>query len=178
MNAFAIAMLCAASLAGAAYASPQAALPQLPAMPTKAEAAALAAQGARPGDEAMTCDQLGMELQPYVQPMMPSMAALGETGKQVQALGEKQKAQAMTQAPLSIGVGIASSFIPGGGIIAQAQAANQYAQMKKRADEAKPLNDKMLSQGADLMTQAAPMQQDPRFQRLMQLAEAKCQGVR
>jgi hypothetical protein len=165
---FAIAMLCAA---GAGYAAP---LTQIPAQPTKAEIAALAAQGARPGDDAMTCDQIGMEMQPYLQTMMPTLAALGQTGTEINALNEKQKAEAMKQAPLSIGVGIASSFIPGGGIIAQAEAARQNAQMQKRAAEAKPLNDKMMSQSGELMSQAAPMQQAPRFQRLMQLGEAKC----
>jgi hypothetical protein len=163
--------------AAAALAAVCAAQPVLPKQPSAAETAALAAQGARPGDEAMTCDQVGMEMQPYVQTMMPSLTALGQTGKEVQALQEKQKAAAAMQAPLSIGAGIASSFLPGGGVIAQAEAARQNAQMQKRAAEAKPLNDKMMSQSIDLMGVAAPMQQDPRLQRLMQLAEAKCKGV-
>ena len=126
----------------------------------------------------MSCEQIGMEMQPYVQTMMPTLGALGQTGKQMQALQEKQKAEAAMQAPLGIGAAIAGSFLPGGGMIAQAEAARQSAQMQKRAAEAKPLNDKMMSQGADLMGVAAPLQQDPRFQRLMQLGEAKCKGVK
>jgi hypothetical protein len=35
----------------------------------------------------------------------------------------------------------------------------------------------MLNQSTDLATQVAPMQQEPRFQRLMQLAEAKCKDM-
>jgi hypothetical protein len=152
-------------------------LSRFPKQPTAAETAALAAQGAKPGDEALTCDQIGMEMQPYAQTMMPSAAALGQTAQEMQALSEKQKAAAMAQAPLSIGAGIASSFLPGGGFIAQAQAANQAAQAQQRAAEAKPLRDKMLDQSTDLAVQVAPMQQDPRFQRLMQLAETKCKDM-
>lgn len=169
---FAVAFGAALGLAGVC-----AAQPALPKQPSKAEVAALAAQGAKPGDEAMTCEQLGVEMQPYVQTMMPGISALGQTGKEVQALQEKQKAEAARQAPLGIGAAIAGSFIPGGNVIAQAEAARQNAQMQKRAAEAKPLNDKMMNQSADLMGVAAPMQQDARFQRLMQLAEAKCKDM-
>jgi hypothetical protein len=163
------AMSCFA-FAGIAVAQP---LPNIPAQPSKAEVAALAAQGARPGDDTMTCEQLGMEMQPYLQTMMPTLTALGQTGKEVKALSEKQKAEAAKQAPLGVGAAIASSFLPGGNIIAQAEAARQNAQMQKRAAEAKPLNDKLMNQSADLMNQAAPMQQDARLQRLMQIAETK-----
>lgn len=148
-------------------------MPNIPAMPTEAEAAALAAQGARPGDEAMTCEQVGAEMQPYVQPMMPTVAALGQSAEEAKAMGERNKAAAMAQAPMSIGAGIASSFLPGGGMIAQAAAAAQAAQMQKQAAEAAPLRDKMMSQSVDLANQMAPMQQDPRFQRLMQMAQDK-----
>jgi hypothetical protein len=170
---FAAALSAAAALAGVC-----AAQPVLPKQPSAAETAALAAQGARPGDDAMTCDQIGMEMQPYVQTMMPSLSALGQTGKEVQALQEKQKAEAAKQAPLGIGAAIAGSFLPGGGVIAQAEAARQNAQMQKRAAEAKPLNDKLMNQSVDLMGVAAPMQQDARFQRLMQMAEAKCKDMK
>lgn len=158
------------AFASAAIAQP---MPNFPAMPTEAEAAALAAQGVRPGDDAMTCEQIGMEMQPYVQPMMPVAQTLGQTAEEMRAMGERNKAAAMAQAPMSIGAGIASSFLPGGGMIAQAAAAAQAAQMQKQAAEAAPLRDKMMSQSADLANQMAPMQQDPRFQRLMQMAQDK-----
>lgn len=114
-----------------------------------------------------------MEMQPYVQAMMPAAQALGQTAQEMQAMGERNKAQAMGQAPLSIGAGIASSFLPGGGMIAQAAAAQQMAQAQRQAAEAKPLRDKMMGQAGDLATQMAPLQQDARFQRLTQMAETK-----
>ncbi|MES1203816.1 MAG: hypothetical protein ABUS57_20460, partial [Pseudomonadota bacterium] len=108
----------AAAFGAAALSGVCAAQPVLPKQPTVAETAALAAQGTRPGDDAMSCDEIGMEMQPYVQTMMPSLSALGQTGKEVQALQEKQKAAAAAQAPLGIGAAIAGSFLPCGGVIA------------------------------------------------------------
>lgn len=165
--AFALAALSTTALA-------QPTVRDLPQMPTAAETAALAAQGARAGDDAMTCDQIGMEMQPYAQAMMPDVAALGLTAQQMQALGEKNKAAMGAQMGLGMAAGIASSFLPGGGFLAQAQMAAQAAQMKKQAAEAKPLQDKMLNQSVDLATTMAPMQQEPRFNRLMQMAETRC----
>jgi len=158
------------AFAGLAVAQP---MPNFPAQPTEAQAAALAAQGVRPGDEAMTCEQIGMEFRPYAQAMMPTVAALGQSAEEAKAMGEKNRAAAMAQVPMTMGLGMASSFLPGGGMIASAAAAAQAAQMQKQVNEAKPLQEKMMSQGADLANQMAPMQQEPRFQRLMQLAQEK-----
>jgi hypothetical protein len=170
------AMIASAALIGAAQAQPT--MPDIPAMPTAAESAALAAQGARPGDDAMTCDQIGMEMQPYAQMMMPSVAAMGQTAEEMKALQEKQKAAATAQIGIGMVAGVASSFLPGGGFIAQAQMQAQAAQMERRAAEAKPLQDKMLNQSSDLANVMAPMQQDARFQRLMQMAESRCKDYK
>lgn len=145
-------------------------------MPSAAERAALATQGARPSDDAMTCEQIGMEMQPYAQAMMPSVAAMGQTAEELKAFGEKQQAGMAGQMGMGMMAGIASSFLPGGGFLAQAQMAAQAAQMQQRAAEAKPLQDKMLNQSADLAATMAPMQQEPRFNRLMEMAETRCKA--
>jgi hypothetical protein len=165
-----------ATLSAAALAQPT--MRDMPQMPTASESAALAAQGARPGDEAMTCDQIGMEMQPYAQTMMPGVAALGQTAEETRAFGERQKAAMAAQMGMGMVAGVASSFLPGGGFIAQAQMAAQATAMQKQAAEAKPLQDKMLGQSVDLATTMAPMQQDPRFQRLMQMAETRCKDYK
>src|SRR5262249_14437753 len=152
------------AMLGAAHAQPVT-TPVMPAMPTAAEAQALAAQGVRPGDDVMTCEQIGMEMQPYAQAMIPAAAALGQSAQEAQAMAERQKAGAMTGMGMSMAAGIASSFLPGGGMIAQMQMQAQVAQMQRNAAEAKPLQDKMMAQGADLANTMAPMQQEPRFQR-------------
>jgi hypothetical protein len=152
-------------------------LPAMPRMPTAQESAALAAQGVRPGDDTLTCEQIGAEMAPYAQALMPSAMALGQTSQELQAMGERNRAQAAGQMGMGMAAGIASSMLPGGGMIAQAQAAAQVAQAKKQMAEAEPLREKQMSQSADLAAQLAPMQQEPRFQRLMQLAEAKCKEM-
>lgn len=150
--------------------------PGMPRQPTAAETAALAAQGARPGDDAMTCQQIGMEMAPYAQALMPSVAALGETARESQAFADRQRAQAAGQAGMGMAAGVAG-MLPGGGVAAQAAMAAQYAQIQRQMAEAKPLKEKQMAQSADLANQLAPMQAEPRFNRLMQLAEAKkCSG--
>jgi pyruvate/2-oxoglutarate dehydrogenase complex dihydrolipoamide dehydrogenase (E3) component len=45
------------------------------------------APAVRPGDEAMTCEQIATELSPYVQQMAPNIQALGMTQQQLYAQG-------------------------------------------------------------------------------------------
>jgi hypothetical protein len=151
-------------------------------MPTEAETAALAAQGALPGDEALTCEQIGAAFAPYAQTMTPEAQALGQTAGEIQANGAKQMSQMKSQMMVGAGVGmitgVASSFIPGMGFLAQAQQMAMAAQMQKQADAAKPMQDQMMAQSAALMATMGPMMREPRFQRLMQLAQAKkCEGA-
>jgi hypothetical protein len=151
-------------------------------MPTEAETSALAVKGALPGDEAMTCEQIGSELAPYMQSMAPETAALGQTASEMQANAGKQMAQAKSQAMMGAGMGmitgVASGFVPGMGFLAQAQSMAMAAQMQKQAAEAKPMQDQMMAQSAALMAKMGPMMQEPRFQRLMQLAQTKkCEGA-
>jgi hypothetical protein len=151
---------------------------QLPAPPTDAQAAALAAQGARPGDDQMTCAQIGAELQPYTAQITPVATDLGAQAQAIQKKGEERRAQAMAQAPVNMAAAAAASLLPGGGAIAQAQMAAQYAQAQRQAAEDKPMVDKFNATAGQLSVAAAPMMSDPRVQRLMQLADQKCKGVR
>ena len=44
----------------------------------------------RPGDEAMTCEQIAMELSPYVRQMAPNIQALATTQQQLYAQGREK----------------------------------------------------------------------------------------
>jgi hypothetical protein len=166
-----------ACLAGAAHSQSLAGF----SMPTEAEVAALAAQGALPGDDALTCEQIGAAFAPYAQTMAPEAEALGQTAGQIQSNGAKQMSQMKSQMMVGAGVGmitgVAGAFIPGMGYLAQAQQMAMAAQMQKQADAAKPLQDQMMAQSGALLATMGPMMREPRFQRLMQLAQAKkCEG--
>jgi len=151
-------------------------MPAMPAMPTKEQQAALAAQGARPGDDQMTCQQIGAEMQPYMAPAMPAAQAAGADAQQMQEYAKKREAEEMAKAPANAAMAMAS-MLPGGGFFAMAQQQRQIAQSQRDMAATKPLQDKMLNDDTALVGQMTPLTQDPRLNRLMQLAEAKCQNA-
>jgi hypothetical protein len=132
--------------------------------------------GARPGDEAMTCEQLAVEMQPYAESMRGSLTALNDTNMQLKALGEKQMARdaprvgATTQA-----AGAACGFAGGPACMAATQAdqANRNAIHAQETAEAKPLADQQLAQSKTVAAQGQQLQSNARLMRLMQLGHAK-----
>ena len=132
--------------------------------------------GARPGDDAMGCEQIALELQPYAESMRGSLTALGETDRQLKELGEKQMARdaprvgATTQA-----AGAACGFAGGPACMAATQAdqANRNAIHAQEVAEAKPLADRQLAESKTVAAQGVQLRSNERLMRLMQLGHAK-----
>ena len=140
------------------------------------QSAAADDSGARPGDDAMTCEQIAFEVQPYAESMRGSLTALGNTDEQLKQLGEKQMARdaprvgATTQA-----AGAACGFAGGPACMAATQAdqANRNAVHAQEAAEAKPLADQQLAQSKTVAAQGIQLRSNARLMRLMQLGHAK-----
>ena len=153
-----------------------------------------AAQGARPGDEQMTCDQITAELrqQQIVAPDKDKAAAALATAHQEQAdLKHAQEVVAKTQAEDQAVVNAASAadtatelatggLVRGRALSAAEKTVSEHdaavnAQLVK---ENSPTQKKLTGQTADLgLDAAAQLQSNPRLARLTQLANAKrCKG--
>ena len=132
--------------------------------------------GARPGDDAMSCEQIAVELQPYAESMRGSLTSLNDTNMQLKQLGEKQMARdaprvgATTQA-----AGAACGFAGGPVCMAATQAdqANRNAIHAQEVAEAKPLTDQQLAQSKTVAAQGQQLRSNARLTRLMQLGNAK-----
>ena len=132
--------------------------------------------GARAGDDAMSCEQIAVEMQPYVESMRGSLTALNDSNMQLKQLGEKQMARdaprvgATTQA-----AGAACGFAGGPACMAATQAdqANRNAIHAQETAEAKPLADQQLAQSKTVAGQGQQLQSNARLNRLMQLGHAK-----
>jgi hypothetical protein len=102
-----------------------------------APAVATDASAIRPGDEAMTCEQIATELYPYAQQMAPNIQALGASQQQLYAqgrqIGQKRMAEEALLAPLAT----AGSVDPTGASKWAYQAA-LAAQMAKRPLPTRP----------------------------------------
>lgn len=141
-----------------------------------AQSAAADETGARPGDDAMSCEQLAVEIQPYAESMRGSLTALNDTNMQLKQLGEKQMARdaprvgATTQA-----AGATCGFVggPACGAATAADQANRNAIHAQEAAEAKPLADQQLAQSKTVAAQGKQLESNERLTRLMQLAHAK-----
>ena len=132
--------------------------------------------GAKPGDAAMTCDQIGAELAPYAQQMTPTVAGLAQTGQELNARNQKRLAEAMPEAAALTAAATAAAADPtgiAGRAVGQAEMAMQERIANQALAEDKPLADKMNAQMNAVVDQAAPLQANPRIQRLMQLAQEK-----
>jgi len=139
-------------------------------------AAAAADDGARPGDEAMSCEQLAIEMKPYADSMRGSIGALNDTNMQLLALGQKQMARdaprvnATTQA-----AGATCGFVGGPACMAATRAdqANREAVKEQERAESQPLRDQQLAQSQTVVGQGQQLQSNARLMRLMQLGHAK-----
>lgn len=132
--------------------------------------------GARPGDDAMGCEQIAIEMQPYAESMRGSLTALGDTDMQLKQLGEKQLARDAPRVSATTQVaGAACGFVGGPvcGAATQADQANRNAIHAQEVAEAKPLADQQLAQSKTVAAQGQQLQSNARVLRLMQLGHAK-----
>ena len=131
----------------------------------------------RPGDEAMTCEQIAMELYPYTQQMVPNLQALGQTQQQRyaqgRAMGEKRRAEEAMLLPLAQ----AGAVDPTGASKRAYQMALMAQQAKGKAENEAYLNSPLAqenkAQTKELAAQATEMKNNDRIQRLLQLAQEK-----
>jgi hypothetical protein len=142
-----------------------------------APAGATDAQAVRPGDEAMTCEQIATELAPYVQQMAPNLQALGATEQQMHAQARQKLEQRRTEEALLTPLATAGALDPTGAS-KQAYQAALMAQMAKERGENEafansPLAKQNKAQSEQLATQGQQMQSNARLQRLMQLGQQK-----
>ncbi|MDX2237284.1 MAG: hypothetical protein NW203_06950 [Hyphomonadaceae bacterium] len=142
----------------------EAQLAQMQAQQAQAQAAA-----SRPGDEALTCEQLMAEFNTTMNDPQ-FRAALAQSGAWAQQRQQQmQGAQGMAMAGMGIGMamGVASAFVPGLGYAQGAMMNAQAGQMQRQAQQNQ----------ADMITQAgnaqAMMPAAYRGQRLYELAQAK-----
>lgn len=127
------------------------------------------ADAQRPGDEALTCEQLETEFigimdDPQMQAVIAEQGAYGE--EQMARMREAQGRQ-RAQIASSIFMGIASSFIPGLGYAQMAQQQAQAAQMQREQQA----NMAQMMQMAEQMQTIMP--QMMRGQRVHELAQTQ-----
>lgn len=142
-----------------------------------ASAGATEANAARPGDEAMSCEQIATELAPYAQQMVPNIQALGASQQQLYAqerqLGKKRMAEESLLTPLAT----AGAVDPTGAskqayqLALMAQMAKEKAENEALANS--PLAKQSRAQSEQLAAQGQQMQSNARLQRLMQLGHQK-----
>jgi hypothetical protein len=139
-------------------------------------AAADDAPGSMPGDEAMTCQQIGAELAPYMQRMAGVVMPLADTAQQVVARGQKRVTEAAPAVAAMSAAATATTADPTGissKVYGQAEAAMQQQVWNQALAEDKPLMDQATRQANQVVAEASPMQSNARIQRLMQLAQQK-----
>jgi hypothetical protein len=127
------------------------------------------AQASRPGDEALTCEQLEGEIATTMQDpaVQEAVAANGvDAQAQLDRMNEA-RGQMRAQMATSLFMGIASSFIPGLGYAQMAQQRMQAAQYERQAEQ----NMSQMMQMAERMQPIMP--QMMRGQRVYELGQAK-----
>ena len=142
-----------------------------------APAGATDLQAVRPGDEAMTCEQIATELAPYAQQVTPNIQALGATDQQLYAqarqMGQKRRAEESLLTPLAT----AGALDPTGASKRAYQAAVMAQMAKERGENEafanSPLAKQNRAQSEQLAAQGQQLQSNARLQRLMQLGQQK-----
>lgn len=135
------------------------------------------APGARPGDAAMTCEQIATELSPYVQQMAPNIQALATSQQELYAQGRQMGQKRMAEEALLAPLATAGALDPTGAS-KQAYQAALMAQMAKEKSENEafansPLAKQNKAQAEQVAAQGQQMQSNARLQRLMQLVQEK-----
>ena len=136
-----------------------------------------AQDGARPGDAAMSCEQVAAELAPYAQQILPSLQALGATQQQLyeqsRALNERRKAEHALEVPMATAAAVdpTGAAAKAYALAVAAQAAKEKAENDALANS--PLAQQARQQGEQFAAQGKELQADARLQRLMQLGQEK-----
>lgn len=127
------------------------------------------AQAHRPGDDALTCEQLEAEVVTTMQdPQVESViASQGAYGQEQMARLREAEGRARAQIATSMFMGIASSFIPGLGYAQMAQQQMQAAQMQRQQQANMSRMMEMAGQMQTIMPQLM------RGQRLYELGQAQ-----
>jgi len=128
-------------------------------------------------DAAMTCEQIGTELAPYAQQMVPNVQALGATQQQMyqqaRQMGEKRRQEEALLTPLAT----AGALDPTGASKRAYQAALMAQMAKEKSENAAFANSALAKQNRaqsdQLVAQGQQMQANGRIQQLMQLAQQK-----
>ena len=138
---------------------------------------ARADDGTKPGDAALTCEQIAAELAPYARQMIPNLQALGASQQQLyeqaRAMSQQRQAEHAMLAPMAT----AGALDPTGAskrayaMAAAAQAAKEKAESEALASS--PLAQQNRAQSEQLAAQGKEMQSDARLRRLMQLGQEK-----
>lgn len=131
----------------------------------------------RPGDDAMTCEQIATELSPYAQQMMPNIQAMGATQQQLYAQGRKMSQERSLEHEALTPLATAGA-LDNTGVSKRAYEMALMAQMAKEKAENEafansPVAKENRAQTQQVAAQAQQMQSNERLQRLMQLAKEK-----
>ncbi len=133
--------------------------------------------GTRPGDDAMTCEQIAEAMMPYVNQVRGgSTLQLGRNAQELQRRNVAREAELQSEAAADTAAMEAGCF---GGINAtcaaasEAMSAGEAARNAQYQAEDKPITDQMGPQMNALAAQGQAMQQDPRLMRLLQLGQQK-----
>jgi hypothetical protein len=142
-----------------------------------ASVAAADAPAARPGDDAMTCEQIATELAPYAQQMVPNIQALGATQQQMVAQARQKLAERKMENEALTPLATAGAVDPTGAAKQAYQMALMAQMAKERGENEAFANSPLAKQGKaqteQLATQGQQMQSNARLQRLMQLGKEK-----
>jgi DNA polymerase III alpha subunit len=135
------------------------------------------ASDVRPGDDAMTCEQIATELAPYAQQIVPNIQALGATQQQMVAQAHQQLAQRQMESAALTPLATAGALDPTGAA-KQAYTLALMAQMAKEKSENEafansPLAKQNRAQSEQLAAQGKELYSNARLQRLMQLGKEK-----
>ena len=131
----------------------------------------------RPGDEAMSCEQIATELSPYVQQMVPNIQALGATQQQLYAQGrqkyEERKLENEALTPLATAGALDKTGVSKRAYQMALMAQKAKEQSENEAFANSPLAKENRAQSEQLAVQGQQMQSNARLQHLLQLAQQK-----
>lgn len=135
------------------------------------------APASRPGDEAMTCEQIAAELSPYTQQIVPNIQALGATDQQLYAQARQMQKKREVENEVLTPLATAGALDPTGvSKRVYSTALTEQIAKEKAENEAfanSPLAQENKKQGEQLAAQGKQMRSDARLQRLMQLGHEK-----
>lgn len=140
-------------------------------------AGAADAHGARPGDDSLTCEQIGAELAPYAQQMTPNVPALAQLQQQQFERSRQMKEQRTKENEILSPLASLGAQDPTGllkrayGRAAAAQGAKERGE--DRAEAESPLARQAQAGRESLVGQGQQLQADGRVQRLLALAQSK-----